>query len=187
MRSRGSGRAATSNASAAVPPNLAHETQSMPHTPSRPRQILFIGQHNDTLSQMAEAFASALLAPLGVLVASAGLTPTRVSPWAVRVMAEVGLDITPQVSKSVEAFEPSAIDTLVLVEDRLALPAVFRLLRCVEWRLDAAGSAPRPPDASLQSQRRLRDRIEALVLQLIAAGAVGRRRQAISARTFSQR
>ena len=159
----------------------------MPRTLNRPRQILFVGQRNDAVSQMAEAFASALLAPRGVLVASAGLTPTQVSPWAVRVMAEIGLDIGPQVTKSVEAFDPTAIDTLVLVEDGLAIPGVFRLLRRVEWRLDAAAATPRPPDARLELQRQLRDRVETLVLQLIAAGAVGRRRHAISAQAVIER
>jgi hypothetical protein len=51
-----------------------------PASSPRARQILFVGQCNDALSQMAEAFAAALLTPLGVLVASAGLTPTGVRP-----------------------------------------------------------------------------------------------------------
>ena len=75
----------------------------------RPRQILFVGQRNDGPSQMAEAFAATLLSLLGVMVGSAGLTPTRVQSWTVRMMAEVGLDITPQIAKPLEAFDPATI------------------------------------------------------------------------------
>jgi arsenate reductase len=153
----------------------------MPSAITRPRQILFLGQCNDALSQMAEAFAAALLVPLGVQASSAGLTPTRVRPWAVRVMAEVGLDITRQVTKSVAAFEPGAIDTLIVVEGGLAIPSAFRPLRRVEWVLDTGPPDPQPTEAGLDAQRLLRDRVEEAVLQLIAAGATGRRRHAVVA------
>lgn len=130
---------------------------------------------------MAEAFAAALLTPLGITVASAGLTPTKVCPWAIRVMAEVGLDIAPQTSKSVDRFDPDAVDTLVLVEEGLAMPARFSALRPVEWRLTAGSVAPCPPDTRLEAQRRMRNRVERLVFHLIAGGAIGRPRNTAAA------
>ena len=132
---------------------------------------------------MAEAFTAALLAPLGVMVGSAGLTPTRVQPWAVRVMAEIGLDITSQIAKPLEVFDPATIDTIILVEDGLVIPSVFRVLRWVEWRVDAAMATPGPPDARLANHRQLRDRVEALVLRLVASDATGRRRDAVGFQT----
>jgi arsenate reductase len=151
--------------------SFASQASFMPSPISRRRQILFVGQCNDALSQMAEAFAVVLL----------GLTPTGVRPWAVQVMAEIGIDITRHVSKSVVGFEPGAIDTLVLVEPGLAIPSVFRPLRRVEWALDAGRAEAPLADPKLDLQRRLRDRVEAAVLRLIAVGATGRRRHAVVA------
>jgi arsenate reductase len=161
--------------------SFASQASFMPSPISRRRQILFVGQCNDALSQMAEAFAVVLLGPLGIQVASGGLTPTGVRPWAVQVMAEIGIDITRHVSKSVVGFEPGAIDTLVLVEPGLAIPSVFRPLRRVEWALDAGRAEAPLADPKLDLQRRLRDRVEAAVLRLIAVGATGRRRHAVVA------
>jgi arsenate reductase len=48
-------------------------------------------------------------------VFSAGATPTRVNPLAIRVMAEIGVDISNQRSKSVEEFRGKAIDLVVSV------------------------------------------------------------------------
>jgi arsenate reductase len=65
--------------------------------------ILFLCDHNSARSQMAEAF---LRRDAGgrVEVISAGLEPRGVHPLAVRVMGEIGLDISPQRSKSVREF-----------------------------------------------------------------------------------
>jgi arsenate reductase len=89
---------------------------------SRFQNFLFVGQGNDIQTQMAEAFAKLLLAPLSVGVRSAGVRPTRLHPMAIEVMAEVGIDISTQRSKPLDAIEPSTIDKIVLVEPGLAIP-----------------------------------------------------------------
>jgi arsenate reductase len=48
-------------------------------------------------------------------VFSAGSTPTRVHPLAVKVMAEIGIDISRQSSKSIEEFRNKDIDAVVTV------------------------------------------------------------------------
>ncbi len=48
-------------------------------------------------------------------VYSAGSTPKQVSPFAVRVMAEIGIDISKQYSKSIEEFRDKEIDLVVSV------------------------------------------------------------------------
>lgn len=141
---------------------------------ARSRQLLFVGRCNDTATQMAEAFAATLMFPVGIAAASAGLTPTHVQPWAVRVMAEIGLDISPQVAKPLLAFEPATINTLVLVEHGIGLPLGFQAVPQIQWRLDPAAAMPRPADARLADQRKLRDRVELLVFRLITSGALSR-------------
>ncbi len=64
-------------------------------------KILFVCIHNSARSQMAEAF----LNPAFVLPTSwqqaAGLGPGRLNPLAVKVMAEIGIDISQKKTQSV--------------------------------------------------------------------------------------
>jgi len=46
-------------------------------------------------------------------VFSAGSSPTQIHPLAIKVMAEIGLDISRQVSKSIEEFRNKDIDVVV--------------------------------------------------------------------------
>lgn len=46
---------------------------------------------------------------------SAGATPTRVHPLAIKVMSEIGIDISGQFSKSIEEFRGKDIDLVVTV------------------------------------------------------------------------
>jgi arsenate reductase len=48
-------------------------------------------------------------------VFSAGSTPTRVHPLAIKVMAEIGIDISKQSSKSIEEFRDKDIDLVITV------------------------------------------------------------------------
>jgi arsenate reductase len=48
-------------------------------------------------------------------VFSAGSNPTRVNPFAIKVMAEIGIDISKQTSKSIEEFRNKQIDLVVSV------------------------------------------------------------------------
>jgi len=77
-------------------------------------KILFLCTHNSTRSQIAE----------GLLrhyynneyeVFSAGTNPTKVNPLAIKVMAEIGIDISKQYSKSIEVFSDFDIDLAVSV------------------------------------------------------------------------
>jgi len=48
-------------------------------------------------------------------VFSAGANPTQVNPLAIKVMAEIGIDISKQTSKSIEEFRNKEIDLVVSV------------------------------------------------------------------------
>jgi arsenate reductase len=48
-------------------------------------------------------------------VFSAGSNPTQVNPFAIKVMAEIGIDISRQTSKSIEEFRNKEIDLVVSV------------------------------------------------------------------------
>ncbi len=48
-------------------------------------------------------------------VFSAGSNPTQVNPFAIKIMAEIGIDISKQVSKSIKEFRNKEIDLAVSV------------------------------------------------------------------------
>lgn len=80
------------------------------------KKVLFICTHNSARSQMAEGLLMALYG--GRYEAhSAGTEPSSINPYAVKVMAEIGIDISTYRSKSVEEFRGTKFDYVVTVCD----------------------------------------------------------------------
>jgi arsenate reductase len=77
-------------------------------------KVLFLCEHNSARSQMAEGLLRRVYGDK-YEVFSAGSNPTRVNPFAVKVMAEIGIDISQQTSKSIEEFRNKEIDLVVSV------------------------------------------------------------------------
>jgi len=81
-----------------------------------PRRVLFLCTHNSARSQMAEGF----LRELGAGrfdVASAGTEARGLNPLAVQAMAEEGIDISLQESKTLERYLSEPFDLVVTVCD----------------------------------------------------------------------
>lgn len=79
-------------------------------------KILFLCTGNSCRSQMAEGWTRHLKSE-SVEPYSAGVAPTQLDPRAVRVMAETGVDISAQQSKSVDDVLNSGFDYVVTVCD----------------------------------------------------------------------
>jgi len=77
-------------------------------------KVLFLCTHNSARSQMAEGLLRRFFGEK-YDVFSAGSTPTRVHPLAVKVMAEIGIDISKQSSKSIEGFRNKDFDAVIAV------------------------------------------------------------------------
>lgn len=82
-----------------------------------PLRVLFICTHNSARSQMAEGILRARSAGQ-VEAFSAGTAPAGVHPMAVRVLAEMGIDISAQRSKSLDVFTGGQFDDVITVCDR---------------------------------------------------------------------
>ena len=80
------------------------------------KKVLFICTHNAARSQMAEGLLRSLAGDR-YEVFSAGTEPGRVHPYAVRVMAEIGMDISLHRSKNVDEFAGFPIDMVITVCD----------------------------------------------------------------------
>jgi arsenate reductase len=82
-------------------------------------KVLFLCEHNSARSQMAEGLLKHLYGEK-YEVFSAGASPTQVNPFAVQVMAELGIDISQHVSKSILEFRDKEVDLAVSVCQRSA-------------------------------------------------------------------
>jgi arsenate reductase (thioredoxin) len=80
------------------------------------KRVLFICTHNAARSQMAEGLVRTLYGNR-YEVFSAGTDPGIVSLFAIKVMAEIGLDISSHYSKSIQEFSNQSFDYVVTVCD----------------------------------------------------------------------
>ncbi len=82
--------------------------------PMTKTRILFLCTHNSARSQMAEGLLRHLYSDK-YEVFSAGTNPTSVHPLAIKAMAEIGIDISKQYSKSIDEFSDVDIDLAITV------------------------------------------------------------------------
>ena len=80
------------------------------------QRILFICTHNSARSQMAEAILKEKYGDRFEVV-SAGTKPTRVNPFAIKVLQELNIDISKVQSKHVNEFIVQEFDLVVTVCD----------------------------------------------------------------------
>ncbi len=80
-------------------------------------KVLFLCTENACRSQMAEGLVNHDLAGQ-VQARSAGVRPSRVNPRAIQVMAELGIDIRRQRSKSVDELAGERFDLVVTLCDQ---------------------------------------------------------------------
>lgn len=141
-------------------------------TSSSPRTgILFLCVANSARSQLAEGLARWILGD-GVLVQSAGSEPSRVNPYAIEVMQELGLDITAHRSKSVDTIDPATVDTVITLCAEEVCPAFLGRAQRLHWPIpDPASQDPALSREELLSRfRSARDAIRRRLEQL-AGGA----------------
>jgi arsenate reductase len=125
------------------------------------KRILIICTGNSCRSQMAEGWLFSFDERLDVY--SAGIRPEKeVNPYAIKVMQEVGIDISQNYPKFVDVFINDAFDYLITVCDNIrdACPIFTsnvkqRLHIGFEDPADAKGS----PEEIIEIYRRIRDEI----------------------------
>jgi len=140
-------------------------------------KILFLCTGNSCRSQMAEAWTRQLF-PEHFEAQSAGTHPGRLDPRAVRVMAELGVDMSAQRSKHVEEVAGTDFDYVITVCDsaKESCPVLPGRARCIHAGFDdpphlAAGASTE--EEALAHYRRVRDEIRNYVAQLPDLAAAG--------------
>jgi arsenate reductase len=125
--------------------------------------ILFLCVANSARSQMAEGLARSLFAGRAKVM-SAGSMPARVHSQAIAALAEVGIDISQQSSKSVAAIDLTHVDVVItLCADDVCPVAPGSTFERLHWPLaDPAGAMPSEAAGRFRATRdELQRRLEA--------------------------
>ncbi len=123
---------------------------------------MFVCRRNSCRSQMAEGFAKTL-GKGKVEVASSGLEASRVHPTAIKVMSEVGIDISDQTSNALNNFNAKEYDAVIsMCGCGTTLPSEWVTQEVFEdWDLDDPDGKP------IETFHRIRDEIGQRVSKLI--------------------
>ncbi len=131
--------------------------------------LLFLCVANSARSQMAEGLARMIFGDRAT-IQSAGSQPSRVSPYAIEVMQELGADLTSHASKSVDGIDPATVDTVITLCAEEVCPVFLGHAHRLHWPIpDPASTDPSlSRDELLQRFRSARDTIRARLEQLAA-------------------
>jgi len=125
----------------------------------RPR-VLFVCTGNAVRSQMAEGWLKSL-AGNSVEVLSGGTQPWQVHPFAIKVMAEAGIDISGQRAKHVSIFADKPLDFVITLCDgaRDECPLFSGAKRLLHWPVHDPSFDGTVADERLAAFRTARDEI----------------------------
>jgi arsenate reductase len=133
--------------------------------PTKPK-VLFLCTGNSARSQMAEGFLRHFAGDQFEVV-SAGTKPGVLNPLAVKAMAELGIDISRQTSKSITEFLNLPIQYVVTVCDhaRESCPLFPGAVRMLHWSFEDPAAAKGTNEQKLAVFRRIRDQIQIRIKQ----------------------
>jgi arsenate reductase len=128
------------------------------------RRVLFLCTHNSARSQMAEGLLRHLAGD-HFEVYSAGTEATSVRPEAIEVMAEVGVDISGQESKTIDGYLDEPFDYVVTVCDDAneACPVFPAAKNRLHWSFRDPSQATGSDEERLEVFRGVRDEILARI------------------------
>ncbi|GAB6276020.1 MAG: arsenate reductase ArsC [Rectinema sp.] len=136
-------------------------------------RALFLCVHNSARSQMAEAFCKKYGGE-NFIAESAGLEPGTLNPYAVRAMAEVGIDISKNQTKSVFDFHKEGrfyhvVVTVCSKEAAERCPIFPGAPITLHWPFDDPSSFHGSDDEIMTKVRFIRDAIEKKVQEFVEA------------------
>ena len=139
-------------------------------------KVLFVCIHNSARSQMAEAFLNKY--GKGQYIGeSAGLEPGKMNPNVVKVMQEVGIDLSQKGTQGVfDLFRKGArYNAVVTVCDGASAercPIFPGKVKRVAWSFEDPSALQGTPEEILQHTREVRDEIEKAIQNFIRESSV---------------
>jgi arsenate reductase (thioredoxin) len=135
---------------------------------SNKKRVLILCTGNSARSQMAEGLLRQMAGDR-FDVASAGVAPSHVRPEAIKVMAELGIDISGQRSKSVDEFLKQEFGYVITVCDNAneQCPVFPGQTTRIHWSFADPAAASGDESARLTVFRCVRDEIKERLQSLI--------------------
>jgi arsenate reductase (thioredoxin) len=135
------------------------------------RRVLFLCTHNSARSQMAEGQLRDIAGDRFEAL-SAGTEATHIRPLAVRVMEEIGIDISGQESKTLESYLGEPFDHVVTVCDEAneACPYFPGAKNRLHWSLEDPSKTEGSEEERLAVFRRVRDELGERIERELAQG-----------------
>ncbi len=139
--------------------------------PSMKKRVLFLCTHNSCRSQMAEGLINHFLGDR-YEAHSAGTEATRVNPLAAQVLAEIGIDISGQRSKTLDEFAGQPFDHVITLcgSANEQCPLFFGGVQRVHIGFDDPSRLTGTPEEVLPEFRRVRDEIRARLTAYLTGG-----------------
>lgn len=133
------------------------------------QRVLFLCTHNSARSQMAQGLLN-WLAPEEYTAFSAGTQPSHLNPFAVKVMAELGINILPQGVHELNDYVGQPFDLVVTVCDQAAevCPVFPGATRQLHWGFADPSVVRGSEDERLRPFRHTRDLIMVRLQQWLA-------------------
>ncbi len=111
---------------------------------------------------MAEGLARKILGPKTV-VQSAGSCASHVSPWAIEVLKEIGIDIRSHKSKSVHDIDFSKVDMVITLCEEEVCPVLPGRIKKLHWPIADPSRKGYTEEKQLEGFREARDKIAELL------------------------
>jgi arsenate reductase len=126
--------------------------------------ILFLCTGNSCRSQMAEGFAKKMLSK-DLKIFSAGIEPKKIHPMAIKVMQEIGIDISQQRSKNISEIPIDKIDLVVtLCGDAAERCPIFPgKIEKIHWAIENPAKAQGSDKEIAIVFRKVRDKIKSYI------------------------
>jgi len=130
------------------------------------KKVLFICTHNSARSQMAEGLLNHLYGNRYAAY-SAGTEPSTVNPYAIKAMAEIGIDISRSRSKGIEEFQGMKFDYVVTVCDNAkeTCPFFHGGGKHIHKSFDDPSGVEGEDDVKLIAFRKVRDEIRDWIMK----------------------
>jgi arsenate reductase (thioredoxin) len=120
--------------------------------------ILFLCVANSARSQMAQGLARQLFG-FEHTIQSAGSQPSHVNPFAIKALAELGIDASSHRSKSVDEIDLSKIDLIITLCQEEICPVVPGNTKRLHWPISDPAGHEDEEDAQLERFRVAREMI----------------------------
>jgi arsenate reductase len=128
-------------------------------------KILFMCVANSARSQLAEGIAKKILGE-SFDIRSAGSVPTKVNPFAIRALGEIGIDCHSHYSKTVSDLSDDfveQVDYVITLCAEEVCPVLISKAKKLHWPLPDPAGGSGEDEVQMNRFRRTRDDIQKLV------------------------